>query len=125
MSDTTIMPGTRVRMSDELKRVLRGRCGEAGAHIGPFDDVDSDCFACSSAHVDEFGECVGIVQGKMFPDVDDAPEVNVIWTPSGLCYGYDPAMLAVVAVLCPSHEGPSAEKIASNDALSSATDGHP
>lgn len=122
MHDASV-PGTRVRMSEELKRLLRGRCGEAGAHIGPFDD--GDCFGCSSAHVDEFGECVGIVQGKMFPDVDDEPEVNVIWMPSMLRYGYDPAMLDVVTMLRPSHEGASAEKIASNDALSSATDGHP
>lgn len=91
-----IVPGTRVRMSEELKRLLRGRCGEAGAHVGPFDDVDGDCFGCSSAHVDEFGDCVGIVQGKMFPDVDDAPEVNVIWMPSRLRYGYDPKALDVV-----------------------------
>ncbi len=66
-------PGTPVRMTKELKRFLR-------THE---DD----------AHVREFGGCVGIVVGPMFPDCADCPEVDVRWIPSGLRYGYEPEEL--------------------------------
>ena len=89
--------GTRVRMSKALKLRFRGKCGEAGKHLGPFDpgggtpeDPGGDCWGCGSAHVDEFGDCVGVVQGPTFPNVPDAPEVDVRWEPSQLRYGYLP-----------------------------------
>lgn len=41
----------------------------------------------------EFGDCVGLVEGPMFPDVHNAPEVDVRWRPSRLRYGYDPQHL--------------------------------
>lgn len=86
-------PGTRVRMTEELKKRLRGRCGELGHHVDEVDDAESDgtyCFACSSAHVDEFGDCEGVVEDLVQPN---CPEVNVRWQPSNLRYGYDPKYL--------------------------------
>jgi hypothetical protein len=95
-------PGTSVRMSEALKARLRGKCGEAGKHLGPFDpgggtpeDPGGDCWGCAMDHVEEFGACVGIVEGPVLLD-EGAPEVNVRWKPSNLRYGYDPADLAVV-----------------------------
>lgn len=44
-------------------------------------------------HVDEFGGCVGIVDGKPDPDWE---EVDVRWQPSGLRYAYHPDDLEVV-----------------------------
>ena len=74
--------GTRVRMSEQHKRQLRA--GE------------------SAEHADEFGDCVGTVEGAMFPG---GPEVNVRWDPSGLRYGYRPDDLVVVDDGCDSREG--------------------
>lgn len=90
--------GTRVRMSEELKRALRGKCGEAGRHLGPFDpgegdDPGGDCWGCSSPHVEEFGDCVGIVEGLVDFGTSKGPEVNVRWLPSKLRYGYHPDQL--------------------------------
>jgi hypothetical protein len=48
------------------------------------------------AHLDEFGDCVGIVEGLVFED-DPFAEVNIRWEPSGLRYGYDPLMLEKVS----------------------------
>lgn len=95
-------PGTRVRMSEGHKLALRGKCGRAGRHVGPFDpgegdDPGGDCWGCSSAHVDEFGSCVGIVEGHMKgPNGEEWPEVDVRWLPSGLRYGYKPSELVIV-----------------------------
>lgn len=76
--------GTRVRMSDDLKRVLRGKCGEAGHHLGPFwPEAGPGCHGCSSDHVNEFGDCVGIVQ-----EITSRPEIDVRWQPSNLRYSY-------------------------------------
>lgn len=69
-------PGTKVRMSEGLKALLRA----SGSH----------------EHVEEFGDCTGIVIGPMFPDVPEAPEVDVRWQPSNLRYGYDPKNLVEV-----------------------------
>ncbi len=86
--------GTQVRMSEELKREFRGNCGEAGRHMGPFDPDDaSDCWGCSSAHVEEFGECIGIVDGLIDCGTSKGPEVDVKWQPSGLRYAYHPDKL--------------------------------
>jgi hypothetical protein len=86
--------GARVRMSDALRKRLRGHCGEAGRHLGPFDPEDADtCWGCSSAHVDEFGACEGTVIGPAFAD---GPDVDVRWWPSGLRYAYLPDELEVI-----------------------------
>lgn len=101
--------GDRVRMTEVFKRRMRGVCGIAGKHIGPFDgDEGEDCEGCSSAHVDEFGDCTGIVQGPMDfnnckpadPEYDRSklgPEVDVRWQPSKLRYGYSPEDLELVS----------------------------
>jgi len=100
--------GDRVRMSDSLKARLRGKCGEAGRHLGPFDPDDvHDCWGCSSAHVEEFGDCVGIVQGLMdynnceptdaaYDPSKTGPEVDVRWQPSNLRYAYHPSDLELI-----------------------------
>ncbi|MCC6333517.1 MAG: hypothetical protein IT380_05980 [Myxococcales bacterium] len=92
--------GDRVRMSDSLKTRLRGKCGEAGRHLGPFDPGDAhECWGCSSAHVEEFGDGVGIVQGltdyndceptdSAYDPSKTGPEVDVRWQPSNLRYAY-------------------------------------
>jgi len=65
--------GDSVRMTEAAKAAWRAR-GDA-------------------KHVDEFGSCVGTIEGPMFPDQPDAPEVDVRWQPIGLRYGYDPSEL--------------------------------
>jgi hypothetical protein len=49
-------------------------------------------------HVAEFGLCRGQVIGPTFTDpvVDQAPEVDVRWQPSGLRYAYAPEHLEVI-----------------------------
>lgn len=102
--------GTKVRMSEALKKAFRGKCGEAGKHLGPFDSEDgaegpdASCYGCSTAHVDEFGDCVGVVIGftdyNNKGDVRDenkvGPEVDVRWAPSNLRYAYHPDYLETV-----------------------------
>lgn len=88
-----LKPGTRVRMSEGLKVKMRGECGKSGKHTGPwFDDT---CFGCSSAHVDEFKDCVGVVEDPMFAEYPQL-ELNVRWEPSKLRYGYLAEDLIVV-----------------------------
>lgn len=72
-SPEILPPGTMVRMSDELKQGF----------------INNDC----KDHVDEFGDCVGFVEDRMF---DDGDEVNVRWKPSNLRYGYPSDMLVVI-----------------------------
>lgn len=67
--------GTMVRMTPNLKRAMRANG--------------------SGEHVDEFGHCIGVVIGPMFPDTD-WPEVDVRWQPSNLRYGYHPNELEIV-----------------------------
>lgn len=101
--------GTKVRMSEEFKTLLRGKC--TAGHVGPFlygapehDQPDSGCTACSSAHIDEFGESIGIVEGLVDYNNDGepydptkiGPELNVRWEPDNLRYGYHPKHLVVV-----------------------------
>lgn len=47
------------------------------------------------AHVEEFGNCIGVVIGEMFPGLN-CPEVDVRWKPSNLKYGYDVDNLEVI-----------------------------
>jgi len=65
--------GTLVKMSEALKRELR----------------TND----SKEHVDEFGECVGVVEGPTDFGSQKGPELDVRWQPSGLRYCYHPSML--------------------------------
>lgn len=89
-------PGTRVRMSEDLKTLLRGECGKLGRHIEEPPYSDDGCMACSSEHVEEFGDCIGIVIGLTFYMTNvSGPEVDVIWQPSNLRYAYDPDMLVI------------------------------
>ena len=60
--------GDTVRMSDELKNGL----------------IENNC----QEHVDEFGECEGIVESWIYPNTD-IKDVNVRWKPSELRYGYN------------------------------------
>jgi hypothetical protein len=109
-------PGDRVRMTEALKARMRGSCGVAGKHLGPFDsgperpdpeDTGGDCWGCSSAHIEEFENCIGIAVGPIdsnkvplgHPDYDPSkvwPEWDVRWIPSGLKYGYLPEDLEIV-----------------------------
>ena len=94
---SNIQEGDRVRMSETLKARMRGSC-LPGKHVDPFveDMPDDGCLHCSTSHVEEFGECVGIVIGSMWPN-GEGPEVDVRWQPSNLRYGYNPVDLEKVA----------------------------
>jgi len=90
-------PGTRVKMSETLKRKFIGQC--ADGHRGPFEQNHGkhpSCWGCSTEHVLEFGNCVGIVQGPAEPQLN-WPEVDVRWQPSNLRYAYLPEDLDVIA----------------------------
>jgi hypothetical protein len=92
-----IPPLSLVKMSEELKLLLRGKCGVAGHHLGPFDgEPEAQCYSCSSDHVEEFGECIGVVIGSAWEDPSSGPEVDVRWQPSNLKYCYDPKYLIEV-----------------------------
>lgn len=68
--------GSIVKMSDELKQqFIKAGCKD---------------------HVNEFGDCFGIVEGLLdYPD-SVGPEVDVRWLPSKLRYGYNPNDLVEV-----------------------------
>lgn len=103
--------GDTVRMSERLKTRLRGKCGETARHLGPFDPDDGlECWGCSSAHVTEFGDCIGVVQGPTDfnhceptdPAYDPSkvgPEVDVRWQPTNLRYAYHPEDLELISLL--------------------------
>ena len=85
-------------MSEELKARLRGKCLPNKHVDGSTEEL---CMHCSTGHVEEFGKCVGIVDGltdynnapKGTYDYDPnkvGPEVDVRWEPSGLRYAYHP-----------------------------------
>ncbi len=87
-----LKPGTKVRMSEGLRQRMYGECSP-GCHTGPF--VNGDCWGCSGAHVDEFKDCIGLVEGPVFKDHPEL-ELNVRWQPSRLRYGYLAEDLEVV-----------------------------
>jgi hypothetical protein len=62
--------GDNVKMSEDVKKLL----------------IENDC----KEHVDEFGDCEGVVIGQTFEDnfEDDIDYVDVRWKPSELKYGY-------------------------------------
>lgn len=83
---TTIKAGDLVRMSPRLKAQMRGDCTPT-KHVKEYDPDTGDCIACSTAHVEEFGGCTGIVEDPIWPDHPEH-EWNVRWQPSKLRYGY-------------------------------------
>lgn len=94
---TGLQKGDRVKMTSALKAKMRGQCLPE-EHV---DLSDDGCLRCSTDHIEEFGECTGIVDGLLdynnVPPGDPAydllkvgPEVDVRWQPSGLRYGYHP-----------------------------------
>ena len=100
-------------MTDACKLAYCGPCGLRGPHVGPIepggpDNPEGDCHGCSRAHVREFGHCVGIVIGPIdwnnvppdHPAYDPSkvgPDIDVMWQPSNLRYGYDPDHLLKVS----------------------------
>lgn len=68
--------GTLVKMSEEFKAQM----------------INSE----SKEHIEEFGECIGVVLGKVYPDLEDADEIDVRWYPSNLKYAYYPNNLTIV-----------------------------
>lgn len=88
-------PGTRVRMSEEFKRRSRGQCQGPGKHVGDGPAWEGDpempddgCTACSWSHIEEFGECEGVVEGPAFPTLAGCDFVDVRWQPTNLRYMY-------------------------------------
>lgn len=67
-------PGTRVKMSEHLKKKLR---------------------TYSPEHVVEFGKCEGLVECLTNYGSCEGPEVDVRWFPSKLRYAYHPADLEI------------------------------
>lgn len=72
-----IKTGDKVKMSEDLKNAL----------------IENDC----KEHVDEFGNCIGIVEDLVNYNNDGendpnkiGSEFNVRWMPSKLRYGYSP-----------------------------------
>lgn len=53
-------------------------------------------FKVNLPHIDEFGDCVGTVEGPVDYGVQKGPELNVRWQPSNLRYGYHPDHLEEV-----------------------------
>lgn len=93
----TMKPGTRVKMSEGLKRKLGGECRRRGHHVGPFMRDYGTCMGCSWEHLQEFENCAGVVEGHVTgPRGERWPEVNVRWAPSNLRYGYSPDDLVEV-----------------------------
>jgi len=71
-----IAKGTKVRMTQDLKDgLMKNGCHE---------------------HVEEFGECIGIVQGPVNYGTQKGPEFDVYWQPSNLHYAYHPKYLEIV-----------------------------
>lgn len=69
-----------------------------GAFVKMSQSIKDDLIAndCQD-HVDEFGECLGVVDDEVdYGGGQLGPEVNVRWQPSNLRYGYDPDQLVIV-----------------------------
>lgn len=84
-------PGDKVRMKGALKDRLYGECTPYN-HVAPTfkpeeNMPDDGCLRCSTAHVEKFGNCIGIVIG---PTEEGWEEVDVRWQPSNLRYGHHP-----------------------------------
>lgn len=102
--------GKRVRMTEDFKKQMRGSClpNKHEDLLEPDPELPDDgCMKCSTAHIEEFGECEGIVIDLMDynncaptdPEYDISkigPEVDVRWQPSNLRYAYHPTQLCLV-----------------------------
>lgn len=67
--------GDKVKMSKELKDIL-------------------NINGCSE-HAEEFGDCIGIIDGLCYPDIE-GDEWDVRWLPSMLRYAYSSEHLVLV-----------------------------
>lgn len=67
-----LVAGDTVRLTAEAKRLMTG---------------NRHTLLDSAEHVDEFGDCVGVIEGLLD---GRGPELKVRWRPSGLAYGYPP-----------------------------------
>ena len=103
LADAIMMPGTLVRMSEALKKQMCGDC-TLEKHVRPegkgltdadYDDPNYTCIFCSVDHVEEFGECIGIVEDPVWPDHPEL-ETFVRWLPSMLRYTYMPEDLEII-----------------------------
>lgn len=89
-----IKVSTKVKMSESLKVKFIGPCG---IEHQKWDEEGEFCLACSREHIEEFGDCVGIVDSVL----DYNGEVcdgwwNVRWEPSNLCYAYEETDLELI-----------------------------
>lgn len=73
-------PGTKVKMGSHFKQAL----------------MANNCYE----HIQEFGNCVGIVDGLADYGDEKGPEVDVRWQPSNLRYSYHPDELEVQLDCC-------------------------
>ena len=73
ISDVFWKVGDRVKMSGDLKSSLT--------------------FGGSDDHVEEFGECTGVIDSDVEGRGTVSPVIDVRWEPSGLRFGYDPRLL--------------------------------
>lgn len=71
--------GKTVRMTEAYKKAL---C-EANQGV-------------SREHIEEFGDCIGVVEGYIDYGTCTGPEVDVRWQPSKLRYGYAVEDLEVI-----------------------------
>lgn len=83
-------PGQVVRLTQRFIQHMRGECGKAGYHLGPFIDEEhkEDCFGCSSDHVDEFEKSLGIVGKGHHNEWYGEDLIEVEWVPHILHYAY-------------------------------------
>lgn len=100
MNRSNLQTGDLVRMSESYKIALLGSCNHK-----PTDRASvEECVRCSTTHVEEFGECTGVVLGltnynNHFEEFDDSkvgPEVDVRWQTSNLRYAYHPDNLVKI-----------------------------
>lgn len=90
-----LKPGDRVRMTAEYKLMMRQPCN---GRVHRDVQTGGECWACSTAHVTEFGRCIGVVEcltdynnGQKARDPRKVgPEFDVRWIRSQLRYAYHP-----------------------------------
>ena len=93
----TLRPGTHVRMTKDCMLAMLGDCKD-GIHKAAFllipdDPTSLACCACSIPHLIRYGNCIGILEGKVEygPKGNPSkvgPEHYVRWLPSGRRFGY-------------------------------------
>ena len=86
--------GDKVRMSEALKVKFIGPCAEKHQK---WDAEGEFCLACSREHIEEFGDCVGVVERATEYNNEPCDDfVDVRWEPSNLRYAYEIIDLEVV-----------------------------